>query len=1051
MSRTQRDAKFLLTMILGVKRCACMRSLPYFFCQVVCVAFSADSKYCLAQGGHPEWNLVLWAFDRNTQPIASVKTSTDSGPIVRQVQFSSQDALIISLTGDKLLKILRLVDGHFKVVQLNSQKDPPNYLCHCWLFDDEFVTGTESGEILLFEGLEFKSAFSIPATEVHSAVNCLVSHSKGFICCSCSGMLYLYERARDEKTGFRCKYKLCAGASSIIHLALSPSEESLLCATESYQIYTAALSNIDCLRGEEPCLECLDSLSSSFQNPGPSGSSRVVGIDVSVWKPWIATCGEDRFLRIWNYHQKTAESARQFAHRLTTVSLHPCGLFVLLGCEENLFQLNLVLNAACIGRELFGRSITHCSFSSGGQRFATTTNTLIYVHSLYTRNLVAMLRGDDGQICDMKWDKNDQRILSVTRNGVIVVWKLSWGAPEYEEAISHVLLKTAAATPDLTSIYTMADDGRLREAHADTSRLAATSSPMSHEPASCMVMSRSRDTIFVGGCCPRRPNSVRAISLPLGSTCISGTNAEYVCHASEVSTLAILHDSRLLFSAGADGSVAVFDVSNAAQRGNSFSRHDNASHATEFSDEILVAKAAIVTGIHELSTHRARVDGLMAKHDYQVRLKQTKYDDRVKLILEQYHVEAERDEHERLQLLNLKSDLELEYQKRLQALEAKLDIGKQQLRRCYEATNEAETLRMQTLLDLQDDWVRSWTQETQELCASHKQRASRLHACCADEIQHEQHQQNAVIQETLEVRIACKTMASLVETDGDYETAQVRQSYQAKLMLEHAHTVALRADNAAMKSKSSSMLQDVDNQRDESRALHDRLNEQADAIKGLEREIQGHKKEIREREATLADKDRRIFELKQKNQELEKFKFVLDYKTRELKQQIEPRETEISGLLRQFGEMELELGQYHTANSSLDLMIGELRLKMTSLYKETDHHRKTMSAYAEDLIVLRMALRECSELYTHRELKRGIQKLRDVDTRADWPGCSPAESSITGRNGANTLDRDRQLLERNKKTLLQNRLCHFQMHVQEHGKLLALRHPPSVILTQLGY
>ena len=36
--------------------------------------------------------------------------------------------------------------------------------------------------------------------------------------------------------------------------------------------------------------------------------------------------------------------------------------------------------------------------------------------------------------------------------------------------------------------------------------------------------------------------------------------------------------------------------------------------------------------------------------------------------------------------------------------------------------------------------------------------------------------------------------------------------------------------------------------------------------------------EIAERKRTIADKETRIFQLKKKTQELEKFKFVLDYK-----------------------------------------------------------------------------------------------------------------------------------------------------------------------------
>lgn len=49
--------------------------------------------------------------------------------------------------------------------------------------------------------------------------------------------------------------------------------------------------------------------------------------------------------------------------------------------------------------------------------------------------------------------------------------------------------------------------------------------------------------------------------------------------------------------------------------------------------------------------------------------------------------------------------------------------------------------------------------------------------------------------------------------------------------------------------------------------------------------------------------EKRIYELKKKNQELEKFKFVLDYKIKELKKQIEPRENEIKVMKEQIQEV----------------------------------------------------------------------------------------------------------------------------------------------------
>ena len=51
--------------------------------------------------------------------------------------------------------------------------------------------------------------------------------------------------------------------------------------------------------------------------------------------------------------------------------------------------------------------------------------------------------------------------------------------------------------------------------------------------------------------------------------------------------------------------------------------------------------------------------------------------------------------------------------------------------------------------------------------------------------------------------------------------------------------------------------------------------------------------------------EKRIYDLKKKNQELEKFKFVLDYKIKELKKQIEPRESDINNMKEQIQEVSI--------------------------------------------------------------------------------------------------------------------------------------------------
>lgn len=60
--------------------------------------------------------------------------------------------------------------------------------------------------------------------------------------------------------------------------------------------------------------------------------------------------------------------------------------------------------------------------------------------------------------------------------------------------------------------------------------------------------------------------------------------------------------------------------------------------------------------------------------------------------------------------------------------------------------------------------------------------------------------------------------------------------------------------------------------------------------------------------------------------QLEKFKFVLDFKIKELKRQIEPRETEIGSMKEQIKEMDRELEQVRPALNVLEDSLKALYL-----------------------------------------------------------------------------------------------------------------------------
>merc|ERR1711904_254278 len=108
----------------------------------------------------------------------------------------------------------------------------------------------------------------------------------------------------------------------------------------------------------------------------------------------------------------------------------------------------------------------------------------------------------------------------------------------------------------------------------------------------------------------------------------------------------------------------------------------------------------------------------------------------------------------------------------------------------------------------------------------------------------------------------------------------------------------------------------------------------------LIRERDQNLKEIRERDKMIGDKEQRIYDLKKQNQELEKFKFVLDYKIKELKAQIDPKNDSITEMKKQIQLLDTDLEEYHKRNKQLSLSIKELQTTQSSLQEEIVSQKK---------------------------------------------------------------------------------------------------------------
>lgn len=100
--------------------------------------------------------------------------------------------------------------------------------------------------------------------------------------------------------------------------------------------------------------------------------------------------------------------------------------------------------------------------------------------------------------------------------------------------------------------------------------------------------------------------------------------------------------------------------------------------------------------------------------------------------------------------------------------------------------------------------------------------------------------------------------------------------------------------------------------------------------------------------------------MKHKNQELEKFKFILDFKIKELKSQIEPRDETIREQTTQINDMVNELENLQKIILNLDLQLVELREKLKAADSELRREITKNRVIKATLKTIRSDLHEAS-------------------------------------------------------------------------------------------
>jgi chromosome segregation ATPase len=490
---------------------------------------------------------------------------------------------------------------------------------------------------------------------------------------------------------------------------------------------------------------------------------------------------------------------------------------------------------------------------------------------------------------------------------------------------------------------------------------------------------------------------------------------EYNTPGVSLTHLKTAFNERYAFAGSTDGSIWIFKLNDKEGR---IARQEK---DWSFSEEVLVPKSELKESYQLLTELKTKVENLKNDSDIQLRQKDNAHTSKLKEISDKFSIEID-------SLKDSTAGLEQDYKSSIEQNRADLlSLRKennqqlQEVKQSFVEKLESEKNRYASLVDRRNQLEAQWQYRMNQLAAEHQDNTEEIQKYFKKKIDD---MSAAIAKKKRDAsKYAVKHEENIQEIteDIDRECLEISYAFQNKLKEEKLALQSVQVENLEMKVTFQALVQEVDDHKKQLLDCEKEARRLTECIKKLESDIMGLNLERKEREDTIVDKEKRVYDLKKKNQELEKFKFVLDYKIIELKKQIEPREMEIELLKKQIEEMSLELKGYGLKHLDLEKSLDDLVLKnqAASMRKSTEYWRNQQIKaimnsvqqdvanavkYVKDVDQLK---RICTRIYhTYRDINEKpsewappdiVSQLSNSGNSQDVPVCIPSKGSRTAK------------------------------------------------------
>ncbi|XP_054279032.1 cilia- and flagella-associated protein 57-like [Macrosteles quadrilineatus] len=987
--------------------------------EFVSIAFTFDSRYLVAVVGEPDWMMLFYNWEKGkveSQTRAN-NPPANTGPVT-QVCPNPTDGAVVVIVGPGLFRLMSVSDTVWR--QYGFQKaDKMPIKCVCWITPDRVLAGTEDDRLIVVEYGDLRgryrasviSEFDVQVLEDQPGaysynteckidsdkeVTCVLAFSNGFAYSIANYIIvfekqtkYRYKRKNVYRIGgIEIRGEMSEEMNTIRNLAVNPAQDRILATTQQSQIYYSALLPADAPASAADAMTVMDCLGESLHH-GP-----IAGLATCAWKTIFMTCGEiDRTVRVWDLTTESLILTKHYQEDIFSVALHPTGLYATVGFSDKLRFMLVLLDDLNTIREFSIRTCRQVAFSNTGNMFAAVNASTIQVFCVITFQCVYYLKGHNEYVRSLVWTPDDRSLFSCGSDGAIYEWNTYDGTRANDVITKQCDYMGLATSQDGKLVYGVGSDGLLKE--INNAEILREES-LHHSCLYAVQLSRSDQMMF----CTGTKGAILSVRYPLLRP---PEFAEFFLHNNPVTMIKLSYDDLNLISCSNDGTMCIWKLINTDRK------CIKMDPDFSYSKEILINKEDLGEKIQQIKYLENLVKSLETDHAYQIKEMETEHSNKVQELHNGYcaAIQNLKDKNQELVAehtveINKMNSNSLEMKREHMAAMEKLESN-------YNAKLIVEYDKY-AALDEKDKILRDkLLRQIDELTKSKELALKRM----AEEYEEKLKAKDAIIQELHDTQNLHSSeheeIKRQIEEDADQEIIDLRTKFEQALRTEKDTNVRLRGETGVMKKKFLAAQKEIDELKHQVSALHNEHQQLKVEIVNREQDITNLKKEIFERDYTITENERRFSEVKNKNQELDKFKFVLNHKIKELRMQIQPKEEEIKQKKEQIQDMEEEINEYQQKESSLQLEIAELKEGVGLREKDYQKEKKLNKETQAILRRIRYELHELSALVQEPlELKRAVINLYHKYSE----GKQFEHSRQEDRDAQNEFLRQRDHLER---------------------------------------